>query len=352
LIPTLKVTEDHKAKRCLPDNYIKKYVDMEETMLKKILVVGAVIAIVAIGIVVYAFLKTPEEASGPIEAIPITTDDKTTATDTASETATETPPAAEEVVPTEEPETQTDTGPEAETGEATDDTAADAGAVTESEMEGGADNTTNPDTEAKPTSETDAGTSGEPTESGEAATALPIIFEIIPAESEARFYIDEVLRGEPITVVGATDQVAGQFAVNPNDLSITEVGVIQVNARTLATDNQFRNRAIKNRILLTDDYEFITFTPQDVIGLPETGTVGETYTFQIVGNLAITDVTQQKTFDVTATAVSDTRLEATATTAFPYTDFELFIPDAPAVDTVDDEVRLEVEFVAEAVSDT
>lgn len=319
-------------------------------MLKKIFVVVAIIAIVAIGVVVYAFLKTPEEASRPIEAIPIATDDETTAADTASETATEMPSAVEEVGPTEEPETQADTGSKAEAGEAIGDAAADAGAVTESEMEGGAGNTTDPVTEAKPTSETGAGTSGETTESGEAATVSPIIFEIVSSESEARFYIDEVLRGTPATVVGATDQVAGQFSVNPNDLSTTQVGIIQVNARTLATDNQFRNRAIKNRILLTDDYEFITFTPQEIIGLPETGTVGETYTFQIVGDLTITDVTQRKTFDVTATAVSDTRLEATASTAFPYTDFELFIPDAPGVDIVDGEVRLEVDFVAEAVS--
>jgi polyisoprenoid-binding protein YceI len=321
-------------------------------MIKKILVVVAVILIIVVGVVVYAFLRAPEEASGPIEAIPITTDDEATVADTSSETATETDTPVEEVAPTEEPEPQTDTGSKAEAGEATDDTAADAGAVTESETQGGADNTTGTDTEAEPTSETDAGTSGGTNESGEAATASSIIFEIVPAESEARFNIDEVLRGTPTTVVGATDQVAGQFAVNPNDLSTTQVGIIQVNVRTLATDNQFRNRAIKNRILLTDDYEFITFTPQEVIGLPETGTVGEPYTFQIVGDLTITDVAQQKTFEVTATAVSDTRIEATATTAFLYTDFELFIPDAPAVDTVDDEVRLEIEFVAEAVSGT
>ncbi len=96
-------------------------------------------------------------------------------------------------------------------------------------------------------------------------------------------------------------------------------------------------------------FEFVTFTPTEVVGLPETGTVGETYTFQVVGDLTITDVTKQVTFDVEVTATSETRIEGTAATAFPYTDFELFIPDAPAVDSVDDMVRLELEFVAEAV---
>jgi polyisoprenoid-binding protein YceI len=92
----------------------------------------------------------------------------------------------------------------------------------------------------------------------------------------------------------------------------------------------------------------VTFIPLEVIGLPEHGAVGETYTFQIVGNLTITDVTKQVTFEIRATPTSETRIEGTAATAFPYTDFELFIPDAPAVDTVDDEVRLELDFVAVA----
>jgi polyisoprenoid-binding protein YceI len=77
--------------------------------------------------------------------------------------------------------------------------------------------------------------------------------------------------------------------------------------------------------------------------------VGETYTFQLVGDLTVTGITRPVTFDVMVTATSEARIVGTATTDFLYTDFELFIPDAPAVDTVDDEVRLELEFVAEAV---
>lgn len=184
--------------------------------------------------------------------------------------------------------------------------------------------------------------------SGEPATAQRI-YEIIPAQSEARFLIDEVLRGDPFTVVGSTDQVAGQIAIDPNDLSSAQVGVIQVNARTLTTDNQFRNRAVKNRILRTDKFEFVTFKPTEIVGLSGAGTVGETYGFQIVGDLTIAGVTQEVTFDVAVTPESDARLEGLVTTAFLYTDFELAIPDSPSVDTVEDEVRLEFEFAAEAI---
>jgi polyisoprenoid-binding protein YceI len=149
-------------------------------------------------------------------------------------------------------------------------------------------------------------------------------------------------------VVGTTDQVAGEFAVDSGDLSTAQVGPILVNARTLATDNDFRNRATKNQILTTDVYEFITFRPSEIIGLTGTGTAGDVYNFQIVGDLTIRDVTRPVTFETTATAVSEDQLTGSATATVLYTDFDLFIPNSQAVASVEDEVVLEIEFVAAA----
>jgi polyisoprenoid-binding protein YceI len=301
---------------------------LEKTKVKKVLAVAGVIILVAVALVAFSFFKTPQEASGPIEAIPITADpDQPSATEISNATSEERDFAVEDVETPVEAKPQADTPVEIDAGaEPETEAAADAGNDAEAEAEASSgDDETNRET-----------------------AAGPIIFEIVAAESQARFLIDEVLRGAPITVVGATDQVAGQLTAIPNDLSVSRIGASQVNVRTLATDNEFRNRAIKNQILRTNDHEFVTFKPTEVVGLPETGAVGETYTFQIVGELTVTDVTRPVTFDVVATATSDTRIEGSATTAFPYTDFELFIPDAPAVDTVDNVVRLELEFVAEA----
>jgi polyisoprenoid-binding protein YceI len=178
------------------------------------------------------------------------------------------------------------------------------------------------------------------------AEAAGLIFEIVPAESQARFVIEEVLRGTPTTVVGATDQVAGQIAIDPSDPQSAQVGTIQINARTLATDNDFRNRAIKNAILQTDSFEFVTFTPTAITGLPETAMIGEPITFQLTGDLTITGTTQPVTFDVTVTPLSETELTGTAVATVLYGDFGLNIPDSPQVDTVADEVRLELQFVA------
>ena len=90
---------------------------------------------------------------------------------------------------------------------------------------------------------------------------------LISGDSEARFYIDEVLRGEDVTVVGVTDQVSGQIEVDLSDLSSILVGEMRVAAGTLVTDSGNRNRAINNFILQTDEYPDIVFTPREVIGL-------------------------------------------------------------------------------------
>ncbi|HEY0606901.1 MAG TPA: YceI family protein [Herpetosiphonaceae bacterium] len=190
---------------------------------------------------------------------------------------------------------------------------------------------------------TEAGTSDSAAATGSAITA-----QIVQGESEARFVIDEVLNNAPKTVVGTTDQVAGEIVVDPQDPSKTQIGTIQVNARTLVTDSEFRDRAIKNQILSTDQYEMITFTPTEIVGLPEDGTVGQSYSFQIVGDLTIRDVTKQVTFEVTAMPASETRLEGTAQTTITYADWGITIPQVRQVASVSDAVRLEIDFVAVA----
>ncbi len=143
-------------------------------------------------------------------------------------------------------------------------------------------------------------------DSGETTAVSGKIYQITTAGSEVRFELDEDLRGNRITVVGTTDQVAGEIALDLSNLSGAQVGIIQINARTLVTDNDFRNRALNNEILETGQYEFITFAPTAVNGLPTSATVGEAIEFTIDGALTIRDQTAPVSFTVTATAVSDT----------------------------------------------
>ena len=258
-------------------------------MVKRIALLGAVVVAIAVIAVSYAFFKPPEEASQPIQSIPLAVNTPTTASAASAPT---TAPAVEA-------------------------TAAPAVEATSA-----------------------------PTEAPAGGTTGATLFEIVQAESQASFTIDEVLEGAPKTVVGTTDQVAGQIAVDPANPGATQVGTIQINARTLATDSSMRDRAVKNRILMTDANEFITFAPTQLVGLPAAGAVGEEYSFQIVGDLTIKGVTKSVTFDVTVKAASEQRLEGTATSTIRYADFNVAVPSVPMVANVSEEVRLDLTFVA------
>ena len=174
------------------------------------------------------------------------------------------------------------------------------------------------------------------------------VYTIEPLTSKVRFELDEVLRGNPVTVVGVSDQVTGEIAADLNDLSTVQVGEIQINARGLATDNNFRNRAINNKILETGEFEFITFAPTAVNGLPGSAATGDTVEFTLDGDLTIRDITQPVTFNVAATVVSDSQLEGTASAVVQRADFDLTIPSVPDVADVEEEVELTIDFVANA----
>ena len=174
------------------------------------------------------------------------------------------------------------------------------------------------------------------------------VYQIVPDQSQVSFTITEELSGQPNTVVGTTNLVAGQLAFNPNDLSQTQVGVIQIDARGLSTDSDRRNGAIRNFILNTNQYEYITFTPRSVSGLTGLAQVGQPLTFQITGDLTIRDVTRSVSFDVTAQGAAQGQITGTAKATVNRSDFSLTIPSVPNVANVGEQVTLQINFVANA----
>ncbi len=192
----------------------------------------------------------------------------------------------------------------------------------------------------------------EPTVEAAASAAQAVTFSIVPEQSQVSFSLDEDLRGQRVTVLGVTNQVAGQIQVNFANPAASRLGTIRINMRTLQTDNEFRNRAIRSEILLTSrpEYEFADFTPKQIVGLPAQVAVGDTVTFQVVGDLPLAGVTREVTFDVTLTVTSETQIEGTAVAQVLRSDYGLQIPNVPGVANVTDEVALEIRFVAVAQS--
>ena len=265
-------------------------------MSKRILPLGVlgILALFVLG--ACGLLQEPEEASGPIEAIPLEIDTE------EQEGPAQPEPAEERVVEEEQENVSDESGSE------------------------------------RP--EDEAGTAPDEDSSG------LVVFTIDPAQSEVRFEIDEDLRGERNKVVGVTNQVAGEIALDRGDLSTVQVGIIRINARTLLTDNDFRNRAIQNRILDTGGFEFITFEPKVVEGLPASVAVGESVSFSIVGDLAIRDIVQETTFEMEVTLTSEDEIIGSARTVIARADYGLNIPSVPNVANVEEEVELYIDFVA------
>lgn len=176
------------------------------------------------------------------------------------------------------------------------------------------------------------------------------VFTIDSSASQATFSIDEVLFGQPNTVVGQTNAVAGQIRVDQDDPSKSQVGQIKVDLSALTTDNDLRTRTLQNRILETGDpsNQFATFTPKTVTGLPASVAIGQPVPLTITGDLTIHGTTRSVTFNATVTLVSATQLKGQATTTVKYADFGLAIPDVPSVTGVGSTVKLALDFTAKA----
>lgn len=276
-------------------------------MFKQALIAIALVLTLAVGWVAWSYLKPAEAPSAAIEAVPIELDSASTTEETAVVES------AEEVVVAEEGNTE-------DTPVTENSTSEEASATVD-------------------------GATSESTDENESAGEM-IIFEIQQTTSEARFSIDEVLRGSPFTVVGTTDQVAGQIAVDPSNPATAQLGTILINARDFATDSNNRDNAIKNEILQTNAYEYITFTPTNITGLPESVAAGESVTFQVMGDLTMLDQTHPVTFEITLTPVSASEMTGTATATILYADWGIQIPEVPMVTGVEDEVILELAFTA------
>jgi polyisoprenoid-binding protein YceI len=181
-----------------------------------------------------------------------------------------------------------------------------------------------------------------------------LLYRISQEGSEVRFNIDETLSGSRITVVGVTDQVAGDIIIDFDNPSSSRLGVIRINVRTLRTDQDFRNIALRSDILESarDEYEFAEFHPVSINSLPDTVAIGDDLVFQITGDLVVHGVTQAATFETNITLVAEDRIEGYATATILYSDFNISIPSVPRVADVSDEVILEIDFVATIVTDT
>ncbi|MDA3949381.1 MAG: YceI family protein [Spirochaeta sp.] len=182
-------------------------------------------------------------------------------------------------------------------------------------------------------------------------------------ESQAQFLIQEEIFGRENMVEGTTRQIDGSFLINYNEYRV-QVGQFEINVRDIKTrsldvdiesrgwtDGE-RDTVIRAEILESgrDEFEFATFNPTNVSGVPDTFEPGDTLELVVTGDLTLRDVTSSVDFDMQLSLDSDEKISGTAATTIRWEDFEITIPyvgGGSDVGAVSDSVELRLEFTAE-----
>ena len=257
--------------------------------------------------------------------------------DTPSAESEEAPAAADTATAEPQPDPTATTAPDP-----TSTTAPDPTATPEPEPEPGPTDTPQPEAEPPATVQAQE----ESASDSEGSPAVGQTFTIVAEESEARFIIEEELLGQPKTVIGATNAIAGELTVDSSNPAASVIGPIQIDAGTFVTDDNRRNGAIRRFILQTNQYQFITFNTTELNGLPDTVAVGDEVVFEVSGDLTVRDITNPALFVIILQVVSESELRGSAATIVAREDFNLTIPQVPSVANVGTELIVEFEFVA------
>lgn len=197
-----------------------------------------------------------------------------------------------------------------------------------------------------PAAPTAAAKAAAPTTAAAAAAAAARVYKIVADGTEARFLVREQLanRNLPSDAVGRTKNVSGAIAIDPATGKVDpSQSKFTVNIASLATDVSLRDGFIKRSVLTTDQFPDATFAVKEVKGLATPLPTSGDVQFQVVGDLTVRDVTKPITWDVTGKVDGNT-VTGQATTAFKFGDFNLTQPRVPTVLSIEDNIRLEIDF--------
>jgi polyisoprenoid-binding protein YceI len=174
------------------------------------------------------------------------------------------------------------------------------------------------------------------------------IYTIVPEESTARYRVQEELAqvGEN-EAVGKTKAIIGQFGFGEDQLPLP-CSRFDVDLRTLQSDQAKRDNYLYRNTLEAETYPLATFVLRDVEGMDAPLAEGQETTLRLIGDLTLRDVTKLVAWEAKV-ALTDGALTGTAATMFEMTDFEIEPPSVPVVLSLDETIRLEVDFTARPV---
>lgn len=212
---------------------------------------------------------------------------------------------------------------------------------------------------------------------GQAQEGETVTLRVEPT-SRASYRVREQLAGIsfPNDAVGFTDAVQGSLVIRPDGSIDAANSRLVVDLRNLQTDQARRDNYVRRNVLQTDDFPEAVFVPRRAVGLawplpipqprpapgasgaapapapqgrpaspPAAGSrPGSPVGFQLVGEMTIHGVTKEMTWDVVASVSVDGGLHGKAMTSFPFAMFDMTVPRVATVLSVEDDIRLEIDF--------
>ena len=191
---------------------------------------------------------------------------------------------------------------------------------------------------------------GTPAPPGGAATtgAAGTVFTLVEG-SIARYKVEEVLARTGFKVAtGETDAVSGVVVFDAEGNVVAGESRIVVQAATLRTDSDRRDGYVRNRTLETDAYPEVVFRPTAIVWTePPAGELRGVQDFTIAGDLTVKDETRPVVWNATAEFHEDGRATGQASVEFTFADFGMDKPSVAIVLSVEDTIRLELDFVGQ-----
>jgi polyisoprenoid-binding protein YceI len=165
-------------------------------------------------------------------------------------------------------------------------------------------------------------------------------------QSQAKVTVNEKLAFLPSNsdAVLTTNAMQGQIVLGA-DGTPSDGSKIQVDLRTLKSDQTMRDNYIRQTTLQSDTYPLAEFVITGADGLNGPLHDGQQAAFKLLGTMTIHGVTKPVTFDATATMNGGT-LTGTATTAFTFEDFGMAPSNKANIVTVNDLIHLQMTIAA------
>jgi len=163
--------------------------------------------------------------------------------------------------------------------------------------------------------------------------------------NEARYRIREQLVQVdlPNDAIGKTTEISGGIGVGTDGKIIPAESKFVVGVGSLKSDRDRRDGYVRGRVLETDQYPTVEFTPTGFRGLPAKLPTSGSHKFDVIGNLTVHGVTRPTTWHVTAEPKNG-QVAGSAFTLFTFADFSMQQPKVPIVLSVADTIRLEYDF--------